>query len=437
MKQEFKNTLYTGDNLYILHGLNSNLVDLIYLDPPFNTKRLYAAPVGSKAAGASFKDMWTWKDVDEYYLSTLATHFPFLARYITDVDTIHSKAMMAYLTYMAQRIIEMYRVLKESGSLYLHCDPTASHYLKVLLDCIFNKNRFNNEIIWRYQTGGISKKRFAKKHDIIFWYTKTKDYIFCPEAVRIARTEEVLRRIKSGIKGATRAITLDKYADDVFEIQALNAQAKERTGYPTQKPLALLHRIIKVSSNPRHCEQSNIFTRATRINPRKHTSDFSYLTASRRFSFSFPKTRSITPRFLYSTSSYSTASFRLRLPGITALLFPDQSTRRNRSLSKPRSPTTGTPTMSAVSSSATVMSFTSPPVKKPSTTCPRSVTARCTFVVIPARLFPFVCCPLFVHPPAGGLSSSCCRLSPPQTLPLPAPAGPAELSPTAPAPTPA
>jgi site-specific DNA-methyltransferase (adenine-specific) len=75
---EFKNTLYTGDNLYILYGLNSNFVDLIYLDPPFNTKRLYAAPVGSKAAGASFKDMWTWKDVDEYYLGTLATHFPFL-----------------------------------------------------------------------------------------------------------------------------------------------------------------------------------------------------------------------------------------------------------------------------------------------------------------------------------------------------------------------
>ena len=134
IKHVFHNTIYTHDNLYVLSGLNSESVDLIYLDPPFNSKRMYSAPAGSKAAGASFKDMWTWKDVDEYYLDALADQFPVLAKYIACVGAFHSKPMMAYLTYMAQRIVEMYRILKETGSLYLHCDPTASHYLKHVLE---------------------------------------------------------------------------------------------------------------------------------------------------------------------------------------------------------------------------------------------------------------------------------------------------------------
>jgi site-specific DNA-methyltransferase (adenine-specific) len=132
MNEQFKNKLYTNDNLFILNGLNSNLVDLIYLDPPFNSKRFYSAPVGSKAAGISFKDMWTWEDVNKEYLNTLAEKYVFLTDYIDSVSIIHSKAMAAYLTYMAQRIVEMHRVLKDTGSLYLHCDPTASHYLKVV-----------------------------------------------------------------------------------------------------------------------------------------------------------------------------------------------------------------------------------------------------------------------------------------------------------------
>ena len=146
-----RNTLYTNDNLYVLSGLNRETVDLIYFDPPFNSKRTYSAPVGSKAAGASFKDMWTWKDVDEYNLDTLAVKFPVLTRYIASTGELHGKPMMAYLTYMSQRIVEMYRVLKETGSLYLHCDQTASHYLKHLLDGVFGKNNFITEIIWSYQ----------------------------------------------------------------------------------------------------------------------------------------------------------------------------------------------------------------------------------------------------------------------------------------------
>ncbi|MCL2745293.1 MAG: hypothetical protein FWE67_15735, partial [Planctomycetaceae bacterium] len=97
-QHKFQNTLYTHDNLYVLSGLNSGLVDLIYLDPPFNTKRTYSAPVGSRTAGVSFKDMWTWQDVNEHYLDTLAVKYPELTKYIATVGGIHGKAMMAYLT---------------------------------------------------------------------------------------------------------------------------------------------------------------------------------------------------------------------------------------------------------------------------------------------------------------------------------------------------
>ena len=187
IKRTTHNTLYTHDNLYVLCGLNSKSVDLVYLDPPFNSKRIYSAPVGSKSAGTSFKDMWTWEDVDEYYLDAFTDKFPALTKYIASVGHSHSKPMMAYLTYMAQRIVEMHRVLKETGSIYLHCDPTASHYLKILLDFIFGKNNFRNEIIWCYKTSGKGKSSFARKHDTVFLYSKTKKCIFNKEGASIPR----------------------------------------------------------------------------------------------------------------------------------------------------------------------------------------------------------------------------------------------------------
>jgi site-specific DNA-methyltransferase (adenine-specific) len=252
----FKNTLYTNDNLFILNGLNSNLADLIYLDPPFNSKRMYSAPVGSKAAGSSFKDMWTWQDVDEAYLDALADKYPALTKFIATTGGLHGKAMMAYLTYMAQRIIEMHRVLKDTGSLYLHCDPTASHYLKILLDEIFGKNNFRNEIIWCYRGGGSSKKDFGRRHDIIFRYSKSEDYRFNANNVRIHYEAEGLGRKDDAMwgkhKGSDKIYKpnpLGKIPEDWWTINALNANSPERTGYPTQKPLALLHRIIKASSN--------------------------------------------------------------------------------------------------------------------------------------------------------------------------------------------
>ena len=169
------NTLFTADNLYILNGMNSESVDLIYLDPPFNSKRMYETPVGSKAAGSAFKDMWTWSDVDEAYLENLFTKYPFMAHFIQTVEEMHGEAMMSYLTYMAQRIIEMHRVLKSTGSFYLHCDPTASHYLKIILGRIFGKDNFRNAIVWCYKEQETATNYFPKKHDIIFFYTKTKE----------------------------------------------------------------------------------------------------------------------------------------------------------------------------------------------------------------------------------------------------------------------
>ena len=260
--QTFSNTLYTNDNLYVLSGMNSETVDLIYLDPPFNSKRLYSAPIGSKAAGASFKDIWIWKDVDEYYLDALADKFPALAKYIATVGAIHSKPMMAYLTYMAQRIVEMHRILKETGSLYLHCDPTAGHYLKLLLDGIFGKNNFRNEIVWCYTGGTDAKKTWQKKHDILYFYTKTDKYMLNPcyepfnESTirRFNKTDEdgrkyKINQLKDGRITKTYMKEDGKLAPDYWHFPIVNITSKEGTGYPTQKPLALLKRIVLASSN--------------------------------------------------------------------------------------------------------------------------------------------------------------------------------------------
>ena len=251
-----QNTLYTNDNLFVLNGMDSNSVDLIYLDPPFNSKRFYSAPIGSKAAGTSFKDMWTWEDVNEAYLETLAGKYPALTTFIASIGVIHSKAMKAYLTYMAQRIIEMHRILKDTGSLYLHCDPTASHYLKVVLDEIFGRDSFITEIIWTYAWGVRTTKRWNKKHDVILMYAKSKNYVFNYESVLEERKTSEATQNRLKYRGAmttdwNKGRGTEKLAlpTDVWYIPTINAMSKERTGYRTQKPLALLHRIIKASSN--------------------------------------------------------------------------------------------------------------------------------------------------------------------------------------------
>ena len=249
-------TLYTGDNLYFLHGMNSASVDLIYLDPPFNSKRLYKAPVGSRAAGTSFKDMWTWNDVDEAYLDRIVERYPFLVQFIQATGVIHSEPMKAYLTYMAQRLLELHRVLKPTGSLYLHCDQTASHYLKIALDRIFGKNNFHNEIVWSYRTGGASRKRFSRKHDVILFYTKQAGGTFNLQKEK-AYTKSRSRRPGVVNYGGGQAEFFEDGGGvynlvnmrDVWEISYIGSTHPERVGYPTQKPLELLRRIIQASSN--------------------------------------------------------------------------------------------------------------------------------------------------------------------------------------------
>lgn len=253
MVSKFNNTLYTNDNLFILNGMNSESVDLIYLDPPFNSKRTYSAPIGSKSAGASFKDMWSWSDVNEFYLEKMFMDYSFLVSFIQAIEGIHGKAMMSYITYMTQRIIEMHRILKPTGSLYLHVDPTASHYLKILLDRIFGKDNFGNEIIWHYYNGSNrSHINFGRKHDIILLYMKdVKKHTFNWDDMREAYAENstYAKGTKYGEKGLLKGDERGKLMHDVWRIPTINNMSKERTGYPTQKPLALLHRIIKASTN--------------------------------------------------------------------------------------------------------------------------------------------------------------------------------------------
>ena len=135
-------TVFSNDNLPVLRGIDTESVDLIYLDPPFNSNRNYAAPIGSNAAGAAFKDTWTLSDVDNAWHGEIADREPALYQAIHAAELTHGKGMKSYLIMMAVRLLEMKRVLKKTGSIYLHCDPTASHYLKVTMDSIFGKKQF-------------------------------------------------------------------------------------------------------------------------------------------------------------------------------------------------------------------------------------------------------------------------------------------------------
>ncbi|MDE2842255.1 MAG: DNA methyltransferase [Chloroflexota bacterium] len=164
-------TIWTGDNLDILRGMNSDCVDLIYLDPPFNSNQDYAAPVGSQAAGAAFKDTWTLSDLDVAWMGLIAEDEPSLANAIKAAGLTAGKGMQSYLTMMAVRLLEMRRVLKDTGSIYLHCDPTASHYLKLLMDTIFGRGDFKNEIIWSYRRWPSKSRSWQTMHDVILFYT--------------------------------------------------------------------------------------------------------------------------------------------------------------------------------------------------------------------------------------------------------------------------
>jgi len=262
------NTLYYGDNLEILRKyIPDESVDLIYLDPPFNSNRAYNQIFKDKEGKyppsqiKAFDDTWSWSDETEKALDELKkTEYPAqLYRTLKAFETaMGSSDMMAYLVMMGIRLCELKRVLKNTGSIYLHCDPTASHYLKIIMDQIFGVKNYRNEIAWCYH-GATSPgmKHFAKKHDIIFWYSKSDSWIFNLEQIRLPYAESTLERANHIIhrgawtKGEVHLKEGGKFPEDWWEdIKAMQyISPKERLGYPTQKPQALLERIIKASSN--------------------------------------------------------------------------------------------------------------------------------------------------------------------------------------------
>jgi len=314
------NLLYYGDNLDVLRRyVKDESVDLVYLDPPFNSSRDYnaffAEQDGTRAAAQikAFKDTWRWDQ------SAAAAYHEFVtSKAVSDRakraliafrDLLGDNDMLAYLAMMAPRLVELRRVLKPTGSLYLHCDPTASHYLKLLLDSVFGPDNYGNEIVWKRFSSKNDSLRYGKNHDSIFFYTKTQQFLWNaqfvpfeadyvsenyryvePETGRRYRLSDLTANKAGGdvdyewhgvkpYKGRHWAFSrenMDKFLaqgrivfrrtgmpvfkrfldempgvplQDIWTDVRLHAGSKERLGYPTQKPLALLERIIRASSN--------------------------------------------------------------------------------------------------------------------------------------------------------------------------------------------
>lgn len=256
------NKLYYGDNLDILRRyVKDESVDLVYLDPPFNSNRdynvLFAEQSGKRAAAQikAFEDTWRWDEASALAYEEIVEAG---GKVSTAMQAFHTylgeSNMLAYLAMMAPRLVELRRVLKSTGSIYLHVDPTASHYLKLLMDKIFGAENFQNEVIWHYRTGGVSKQRFGRKHDILLFYSKTSKHGFIAPEVKEYYKNAAGKNFKPAWEDRKGGRDEDGYyhyvyMDDVWDIPAVFNMSKERLGYPTQKPEKLLERIIKASSN--------------------------------------------------------------------------------------------------------------------------------------------------------------------------------------------
>ncbi len=305
-------TVWTGDNLDILRGLNSATVDLIYLDPPFNSRKDYAAPIGSQAAGAAFKDTWHLSDLDVAWAGLVADEEPAIAYLLDAAGRTHSKGMQSYLTMMAVRLLEMRRVLKPTGSIYLHCDPVASHYLKALMDAVFGQGQFRSDISWKRSSAHSDtrqgRRQHGRIHDVLLYYVRGQAWTWNPvhtpydadyidsfyrhkepdgrryglgdltgpgggakgnpayEVMGVTRHWRYSRERMAELIAEGRVVQAQdgavprykRYLDEMpgvpiqdlwADIHPIGSRAKERVGYPTQKPLALLERIITASSN--------------------------------------------------------------------------------------------------------------------------------------------------------------------------------------------
>ncbi|PXF51855.1 MAG: site-specific DNA-methyltransferase [Candidatus Methanophagaceae archaeon] len=253
--------LYYGDNLAVLREyLPPESVDLIYLDPPFNSNATYnvlfkepGTGEQSKSQITAFEDTWHWTAEIERAFQEIVESAP---SEVVDLmlslrRAVRENDILAYLTMMCIRLLELKRVLKETGSIYLHCDPTASHYLKIVLDAVFGKRNFRNEIVWCYSGGGIPRRDFPRKHDVIFRYTKGDEWVFNPEFRPYS--EGTLKTPRHSLLSGGRALDLEKGTpvnDWWADLPRLTSYKKnEWLPYRTQKPEALLERIIKASSN--------------------------------------------------------------------------------------------------------------------------------------------------------------------------------------------
>ena len=295
------NQLYYGDNLKILRQyLADQSVDLVYLDPPFNSNQdynvLFRERNGARSAAQvkAFKDTWQWDQESSRTYQEMVEHGPEqVSKVLRAFQTfLGFNDMLAYLSMMAPRLVELRRVLKDTGSIYLHCDPTASHYLKMLMDAVFGPVNFRNEISWkRTPFAGSSKARarqFPASHDLILFYSRSDQHYFAGE--RREYEDEYYRRFKNpddDPRGPYQSVLLKTYSQATFErlreegrlippksegagwrykqfvselkgrqvddiwtdINMINPVAAERMGYPTQKPEALLERIIRASSS--------------------------------------------------------------------------------------------------------------------------------------------------------------------------------------------
>jgi DNA modification methylase len=265
------NKLFYGDNLEVLRRyIKDETVDLCYIDPPFNSKRNYNQIYNNigqedKVQAQAFIDIWTWDDhanqglleIQENYLGHFTSQTIDLINGL--IPVLKKGPLMAYLVGITLRIAEIHRILKPTGSFYLHCDPNASHYLKTILDSIFcaQRGNFVNEITWIYsRMAARNQRQLSRCHDIIFWYSKSSQWIFNVDEIRLPYAETSKARAgykKTNLGGGKPKSEIcelnekGKFPEDWIQIPFI--RGKEYLGYPTQKPEALLERIIKASSN--------------------------------------------------------------------------------------------------------------------------------------------------------------------------------------------
>ena len=252
---------YYGDNLQGMQKMPDACVDLIYLDPPFNSKKQWSGVVEwrDQMTAVAFKDAWGINDIQKtwFYLIQSKEEYQALREVAEAVRATAGMNAYAYILYMAIRLIEMKRILKDTGSIYYHCDPVMSHSVKLMMDAIFGAQNFHNEIVWSYRRWSGKARRYQSMHDIILFYAKTDGYIWNEPMEAKAEGTPKHKRWNAKDESGTWHTYSDKSVAvpqtnmrDVWNISRLQSVVAERTGYPTQKPEALVERIILASTNP-------------------------------------------------------------------------------------------------------------------------------------------------------------------------------------------